>query len=104
MDATDDWCWPAGCGSLQAPRSMRAASPVGLQLDAVPKLWGTMISAPAKMLRAFWVAVACTLLLQLTAAQQQPDVLYVPTPYQAVNKMLEMAGVNSRSVVYDLGC
>lgn len=33
-----------------------------------------------------------------------PDVIYVPTPYDVVNKMLEMAEVKKGDVVYDLGC
>jgi SAM-dependent methyltransferase len=33
-----------------------------------------------------------------------PDVVYVPTPYDVVAKMLEVAGVKKGDVVYDLGC
>ena len=33
-----------------------------------------------------------------------PDVIYVPTPYDVVDKMLEMAEVKKGDVVYDLGC
>ncbi len=33
-----------------------------------------------------------------------PDVIYVPTPYDVVEKMLEMAQVKKGDVVYDLGC
>jgi SAM-dependent methyltransferase len=36
--------------------------------------------------------------------QRTPDVIFVPTPQEVVNKMLEMAEVNKNSVVYDLGC
>jgi 2-polyprenyl-3-methyl-5-hydroxy-6-metoxy-1,4-benzoquinol methylase len=32
------------------------------------------------------------------------DVPYVPTPEAVVERMLEMAGVTSKDVVYDLGC
>src|SRR5919108_4252212 len=38
------------------------------------------------------------------AQTQQPDVIYVPTPYAVVEKMLEMADVRKGEVVYDLGC
>ncbi len=41
------------------------------------------------------------------AAPTQPqmgDVIYVPTPYEVVDKMLEMADVRKGEVVYDLGC
>lgn len=33
-----------------------------------------------------------------------PDVIYVPTPYEVVDKMLDMADVRKGEVVYDLGC
>lgn len=33
-----------------------------------------------------------------------PDVVYVPTPHDVVDKMLEMADVKKGDVVYDLGC
>ncbi|HYF17867.1 MAG TPA: class I SAM-dependent methyltransferase [Ramlibacter sp.] len=40
-------------------------------------------------------------------AQREPprlDVPYVPTPQPVVDKMLEMAGVNDKDTLYDLGC
>jgi glucose uptake protein len=37
-------------------------------------------------------------------AIQEPDVIYVPTPYAVVRKMLELADVTKTDVVYDLGC
>jgi SAM-dependent methyltransferase len=33
-----------------------------------------------------------------------PDVIFVPTPNDVVNRMLEMARVTAKDVVYDLGC
>jgi SAM-dependent methyltransferase len=36
--------------------------------------------------------------------QREPDVIYVPTPYEVVEKMLELADVRKGEVVYDLGC
>ncbi|TMQ33274.1 MAG: TIGR03000 domain-containing protein [Planctomycetota bacterium] len=33
-----------------------------------------------------------------------PDVIYVPTPQEVVDKMLELADVKKGDVVYDLGC
>jgi SAM-dependent methyltransferase len=36
--------------------------------------------------------------------QRSPDVIYVPTPYAVVDKMLEMADVRNGEIVYDLGC
>jgi SAM-dependent methyltransferase len=35
---------------------------------------------------------------------RDPDVIYVPTPQEVVDKMLEMADVRKGEVVYDLGC
>jgi hypothetical protein len=35
---------------------------------------------------------------------RKPDVIYVPTPQQVVDKMLEMAEIKEGDVVYDLGC
>jgi predicted O-methyltransferase YrrM len=36
-------------------------------------------------------------------ALRSPDVVYVPTPPEVVNRMLEIAKVNSNDVLYDLG-
>jgi uncharacterized protein (TIGR03000 family) len=35
---------------------------------------------------------------------RQPDVVFVPTPQEVVDKMLELAEVKRGDVVYDLGC
>src|SRR5215475_865124 len=35
---------------------------------------------------------------------REPDVIYVPTPQEVVDRMLEMADVRPGEVVYDLGC
>jgi hypothetical protein len=35
---------------------------------------------------------------------RKPDILYVPTPQEVVDKMLEMAEIKEGDVVYDLGC
>jgi precorrin-6B methylase 2 len=35
---------------------------------------------------------------------KRPDVIYVPTPQEVVDKMLELAEVKKKDVVYDLGC
>jgi precorrin-6B methylase 2 len=39
-----------------------------------------------------------------TKKTKQPDVIFVPTPQEVVDKMLEMAEVKKDDVVYDLGC
>ena len=36
-------------------------------------------------------------------AQQQPDVIFVPTPHDVVERMLQMAKVGPGDVLYDLG-
>src|SRR5437867_586088 len=35
---------------------------------------------------------------------KKPDVIFVPTPQEVVDRMLEMAHVTKDDVVYDLGC
>jgi predicted RNA methylase len=37
-------------------------------------------------------------------AEKKPDVVFIPTPQEVVNKMLEVAKVTKDDVVYDLGC
>lgn len=44
------------------------------------------------------------LLAQAAPKTRTPDVIFVPTPNDVVNKMLEMAKVTAKDVVYDLGC
>jgi len=41
---------------------------------------------------------------QTKAVKTQPDVIFVPTPQDIVEKMLEVAEVKKGDVVYDLGC
>jgi ribosomal protein L11 methylase PrmA len=36
--------------------------------------------------------------------KKEPDIFFVPTPQEVVNKMLELAKVTKDDVVYDLGC
>ena len=51
--------------------------------------------------------IACLLPLAAVAQKQEsnlPTVPYVPTPQDVVDKMLSMAKVNAKDVVYDLGC
>jgi SAM-dependent methyltransferase len=36
--------------------------------------------------------------------KKEPDVIFVPTPQQVVDRMLELAKVTKDDVVYDLGC
>jgi SAM-dependent methyltransferase len=41
---------------------------------------------------------------QKPAAVREPDVVFVPTPNDVVDKMLELADVKKADVLYDLGC
>jgi len=52
------------------------------------------------------IVLAAPLPAATAIAQQQPANLapYVPTPQDVVDRMLELAGVKSNDVVYDLGC
>ena len=38
------------------------------------------------------------------APRRSPDVVFVPTPNEVIEKMLELAKVTPKDVVYDLGC
>lgn len=42
--------------------------------------------------------------VQVGKAARKPDVIFVPTPQEAVDKMLELAKVTKDDLVYDLGC
>ena len=37
-------------------------------------------------------------------AEKKPDVIFVPTPQEVVDKMLELAELKKGDVLYDLGC
>jgi precorrin-6B methylase 2 len=52
-------------------------------------------------------AVACTAAddkKKDNTDKTEPDVIYVPTPQEVVDKMLEVAKVTKKDIVYDLGC
>ena len=36
--------------------------------------------------------------------EREPDVIFVPTPQEVVDRMLELAEVKTGDVLYDLGC
>ena len=44
------------------------------------------------------------MLAQAAPQLRSPDVIFVPTPNEVVTKMLEMARVTAKDIVYDLGC
>lgn len=56
------------------------------------------------------IAAACILSTALAPAlpqekgRREPDVIYVPTPYEVVDKMFELADIRPGEIVYDLGC
>ncbi len=41
---------------------------------------------------------------EATNEDRKPDVIYVPTPQEVVEKMLELAKIKKGDIVYDLGC
>ena len=41
---------------------------------------------------------------QTAPVRRSPDVIFVPTPNDVVDKMLELAKVTPKDIVYDLGC
>jgi 16S rRNA G966 N2-methylase RsmD len=58
---------------------------------------------------AFTVAIlssSATALAQATAQEplRRPDVIFVPTPDDVVEAMLQLANVTKNDIVYDLGC
>jgi len=54
-----------------------------------------------KILLAF--AAALLAAAPAAAREQQPDVIFVPTPYEVVDEMLKLARVRKGDVLYDLG-
>src|ERR1700675_4977494 len=66
-----------------------------------------------RMLLGLWITVAAFLATGFLLAQppqnqdkpqRTPDIIYVPTAHEVVDKMLELADVRKGEVVYDLGC
>jgi ribosomal protein L11 methylase PrmA len=54
-------------------------------------------------MKKFWFFLGSIFLTAEVAAQQLPDVIYVPTPQDAVERMLAMAKVGPGDILYDLG-
>jgi SAM-dependent methyltransferase len=67
---------------------------------------------PSVLMRAAAVRLMAILLFAAVAIEafaqaqpeRKPDVPYVPTPQEVVNRMLEIAKVGKNDVLYDLGC
>lgn len=64
----------------------------------------------ARYLAVFSIAVFAALPLGFVPSygqpkpSREPDVIYVPTPYEVVDKMFELADIRPGEIVYDLGC
>jgi SAM-dependent methyltransferase len=41
---------------------------------------------------------------EIQISQREPDVVYIPTPYEVVDQILELAQVTKDDLIYDLGC
>jgi len=50
-----------------------------------------------------WAALRAQSAVQ-EAPTRRPDVIFVPTPEEVVEAMLQVASVNKNDIVYDLGC
>ncbi|MBM4069455.1 MAG: class I SAM-dependent methyltransferase [Planctomycetes bacterium] len=91
-------CWACRCTSCRVRRS-RSHQPRSTAM-CTNRLTRPCLTA---------IIVSFIALQPLTTAQdkvpnREPDVIFVPTPYEVVNKMLEMADVRPGEIVYDLGC
>jgi len=67
-----------------------------------------MISSPVSLRPAFYALALCAGMLAsgVAVAQESPklDVIYVPTPQEVVDRMLEMADVKPGDFMIDFGC
>jgi len=78
---------------------MRHAVRVCFLVFSVPVIW--LASAPY---RGHPTARAQDVGQDQKGETKTPDVIFVPTPQEVVDKMLELAEVKEGDVVYDLGC
>jgi SAM-dependent methyltransferase len=77
----------------------RILTPLPLWLAAAALVASIPASAPAQS-----TAGKAATTTEAAKPKREPDVIFVPTPYAVVDKMLEMAEVKKGDVVYDLGC
>ena len=56
-----------------------------------------------RLVLAFLLAGAAATASPQAVTQQQPDVIFVPTPQEVVDAMLKLANVHEGDVLYDLG-
>ena len=77
-----------------------AAAPACASKNAAPPPAATPAPAPAAPPPA---AAPAPLPAAPSTKLREPDVIFVPTPQEVVDAMLQMANVTSKDVVYDLG-
>ncbi len=65
--------------------------------------WLLLLAITVGLIAAVGFYVA-PLAFSAEAAEETPDVVFVPTAHDVVAKMLEVAGVKKDDVVFDLGC
>jgi len=96
----------AGCANRQPGFTLVdrtvGETPISAQAPAVAKPTNTATEAPAE-------STTVAQPVEQTSAssvepKREPDVIFVPTPQDVVDKMLELAQVTKDDVVYDLGC
>ena len=68
-----------------------ASLAIALTLSISPFLWGQDTTEE-------------TVVAEESKNAREPDVIYVPTPQDVVDKMLDLAKVKQTDVLYDLGC
>jgi len=96
----------AGCANKQPSFTLVdrtvGETPVSAKTPAVAEPISTATEAPAE-------STTVAQPVEQTSAssvepKHEPDVIFVPTPQDVVDKMLELAQVTKDDVVYDLGC
>jgi SAM-dependent methyltransferase len=92
-------------------RSLIGRAACGLSIASCLWLWGGRSRAelPGTAVRAQAPGVAAPEAKaepkeKDAGRKQKPDVIYVPTPQNVVDKMLELAEIKKGDVLYDLGC
>ena len=68
-----------------------------------PSAWISMQKSPFLALVCILTVVAPVAAQQIAPPLREPDVIYLPTPREAVAAMLKLANVGPGDVVYDLG-
>ncbi|MCU0918055.1 MAG: methyltransferase domain-containing protein [Planctomycetes bacterium] len=91
--------------STAGSAAAQPASPgVGIAPKGQPKTGTAAGSASASAPAQSPAAPTASSATEPVERPKRPDVIFVPTPDEVVAKMLELARVTSKDVVYDLGC